>query len=463
MGKPHEPDRDEHNGKDEAAPSPERIWPPAGPRPSADDLERLIEPPAPPPPPSRPIESERSSPSGAQPDLPAEAETTREPQPVGAPEGRAPSESAKTDDASAGGRPTEGGEVGPSSGIPEWWQTPPPRLDVATVREQVTTAGGAPERGSRPGEQPQGQGPAGGAYGAMPRTTRRQVLRPALTAPAERLTGREPRTAPVTGSAPAAPARPAEPGSLPGEPYGDAEQRTEAGAAAVSAARPAWETERELSQLWGRLFRGGDRDAPRRVMFTAASRREGVTQVVASLALVGASVHPQQRIALVEFNLRHPSLAALFGLPPGPGVVELLTQLATIEDCARSVRPALEADDGGVSANGDAGIVDVFPAGLIVRQPLGLLQGRATHRLLQTLAGRYDHVLIDAPAVNVYPDSPIVGASADGAVLVLRAGVTRRETAAEARKRLEAARVNVLGMVLNQRTYPIPAFLYRRM
>lgn len=268
----------------------------------------------------------------------------------------------------------------------------------------------------------------------------------------------------VRGAAPVRPPAPVAPHSgPPGVVEEHVTERGETGVAAVSAARPSWDTERELSQLWGRLFPGGDRDAPRRVMFTAASRREGVTQVAASLALVGASVHPQQRIALVEFNLRHPSLAALFRLSPGPGVVELLTQLASIEDCARSVRPAADAGEDGAASNGDAGVVDMFPAGLAVRQPLGLLQSRATHRLLQSLAGRYDHVLIDAPAVNVYPDAPIVGASADGAVLVLRAGVTRRETAAEARKRLEAARVNVIGMVLNLRTYPIPAFLYRRM
>jgi len=51
---------------------------------------------------------------------------------------------------------------------------------------------------------------------------------------------------------------------------------------------------------------------------------------------------------------------------------------------------------------------------------------------------------------------------ADGAVLVLKAGHTRRPVARLAIAELEAAGVKILGTVLNQRDYPIPEAIYKR-
>jgi Mrp family chromosome partitioning ATPase len=52
---------------------------------------------------------------------------------------------------------------------------------------------------------------------------------------------------------------------------------------------------------------------------------------------------------------------------------------------------------------------------------------------------------------------------ADGVVLVLEANSTRRVTAKKAKQALEAANVRILGTVLNNRTFPIPEGLYRRL
>jgi protein-tyrosine kinase len=51
----------------------------------------------------------------------------------------------------------------------------------------------------------------------------------------------------------------------------------------------------------------------------------------------------------------------------------------------------------------------------------------------------------------------------DGVVLVVRAGRTSREAVLQAKKRLQLAGARLLGVVLNDRTYPLPEFLYRRL
>jgi Mrp family chromosome partitioning ATPase len=51
----------------------------------------------------------------------------------------------------------------------------------------------------------------------------------------------------------------------------------------------------------------------------------------------------------------------------------------------------------------------------------------------------------------------------DGVVLVLEANATRRDAARRVKEILNAANVSVLGVVLNNRTFPIPDVLYRRL
>jgi Mrp family chromosome partitioning ATPase len=72
-------------------------------------------------------------------------------------------------------------------------------------------------------------------------------------------------------------------------------------------------------------------------------------------------------------------------------------------------------------------------------------------------------VLIDAPSMGSGDDSVMLGRSAEGVILVLRANSSRRETARKAVRNLENANVRVLGAVLNHRTFPVPEAIYRKL
>ena len=60
------------------------------------------------------------------------------------------------------------------------------------------------------------------------------------------------------------------------------------------------------------------------------------------------------------------------------------------------------------------------------------------------------------------PETAIFASSTDGVVLVVRANRTRREVVQKAIDVLNKARCRLLGVVLNDRRYPIPGFIYRR-
>jgi Mrp family chromosome partitioning ATPase len=75
----------------------------------------------------------------------------------------------------------------------------------------------------------------------------------------------------------------------------------------------------------------------------------------------------------------------------------------------------------------------------------------------------FHRVVIHSSPLGVAGDSLPLGRWTDGVVLVLEAHSTRREAARRAKENLEMADVRMLGVVLNNRTFPIPESLYRRL
>jgi hypothetical protein len=73
----------------------------------------------------------------------------------------------------------------------------------------------------------------------------------------------------------------------------------------------------------------------------------------------------------------------------------------------------------------------------------------------------FGYILVEYPSLQ--KESPPVEISkvSDGVVLIVAAGQTTRAQIMEAQSLLELRSCNVLGLVLNKRTQPLPAFLHR--
>ena len=75
----------------------------------------------------------------------------------------------------------------------------------------------------------------------------------------------------------------------------------------------------------------------------------------------------------------------------------------------------------------------------------------------------FSYILVSAPALSREAEATFIGQLADGVVLIVEANQSRRETVRRAKEQLESAQVRLLGAVLDQRTFPIPDGLYRRL
>jgi hypothetical protein len=86
-----------------------------------------------------------------------------------------------------------------------------------------------------------------------------------------------------------------------------------------------------------------------------------------------------------------------------------------------------------------------------------------TSTAIRDLHNRFEYLIIDAPPVSNGGEAEAFGRWADGVVLVVEALATRRQVALRTVERFQSSGIKILGTVVNNRTFPIPEVLYRRL
>ncbi len=205
---------------------------------------------------------------------------------------------------------------------------------------------------------------------------------------------------------------------------------------------------RSLLNLKNAIDSGMKGKESRVILFTSAIAGEGKTTIVASLARVLASGE-SSRVLLVDCSARDPQLHRLFGLANDRGLVDFLAGRAKIKDVIQTI---------------DQGALDIVPAGAIggVEGPQMLFGSERFALFIKEAAAAYEYVLIDSSAILEAPETPIIGSRADGVVMVVFAGKTRREVIKRAMLMVEKLDGTFIGTVLNRKRYYIPEFIYRR-
>jgi non-specific protein-tyrosine kinase len=158
------------------------------------------------------------------------------------------------------------------------------------------------------------------------------------------------------------------------------------------------------------------------------------TAVLANLAV--ALAQSEKRVIAVDANLREPSLHALFDLPNGPGLADVLANSNGASDPqlrATSV-PGLSVVTGGAAPT-------------IANDAISSKRMRAVIDKLSGLTD-VDIVLFAAPPLTAYSDGAVLASEVDGTLLVVGAGKTRRENAQKAKDILERAHARLVGAVL---------------
>jgi polysaccharide biosynthesis transport protein len=176
----------------------------------------------------------------------------------------------------------------------------------------------------------------------------------------------------------------------------------------------------------------------------SAQPHEGSTTVALALARVLAQ-DPALRVLLVDAHTKRAGVAGALGLKPEATLRDLL---AGRSDVARHVAVVERRNLRVLCARADSQS-GAFPIAEL-------------REFLAAAASSYDWVILDIAPILETADAAAVAGLADGVVMVLRAGRTKRPVVARAAMVLQKANAHVLGSVLNRRRLEIPEFIYRR-
>ena len=186
-------------------------------------------------------------------------------------------------------------------------------------------------------------------------------------------------------------------------------------------------------------FSWGDR--PCTLVVTSAGPREGKTLIATNLAATFA--RGGARVLLVDCDIHRPRLHNVFHVSRAPGLMDLLRR-----DGVRANRTDLQHRLGAVRSTA-IDRLSFLPCGADPQTTPELLEPATLRGLLHDLRAEFDVIVLDTPPVLVSADAATLAASADGVVLVVRAGQTHKGAAELARQRVTSAGGRVFGAVLN--------------
>jgi capsular exopolysaccharide synthesis family protein len=191
---------------------------------------------------------------------------------------------------------------------------------------------------------------------------------------------------------------------------------------------------------------------PQVLTITSQQAGEGKTATVEGLA--SAAARRRVRVAVVDADLRRRSLSTQHDLQFVRGLTNLIAGGGRGEKRdlqSRNVNDLLRRLPNGVS---------VLAAGPSPPNPPTVIGSARMRAVIDDLRSSFDLILIDSPPLPHLADATLLAALADGAVLVVRPGTTRKKALGEARDALARTGTPLLGVAVFERRSASELYYY---
>ncbi len=170
------------------------------------------------------------------------------------------------------------------------------------------------------------------------------------------------------------------------------------------------------------------------VLLTSVLPDEGKSTLALSLGRL--AVAEGLRVLVIDADLRRPSIHALAGLKPGPGLIELL----------RGEVPPEEVIHTDPRSSG----LHILASSGRLSQPTRFLTPDRLGRVFQVVRTRFDLVIVDAAPLAAVADPRLLAPLADKTLLLIRHASTRRELCLPMLASLRATGATIAGVVLSR-------------
>lgn len=176
----------------------------------------------------------------------------------------------------------------------------------------------------------------------------------------------------------------------------------------------------------------GTSGAPKSVLVTSSQPGEGKSTT--SIALARNFAQLGYRVLLIDADLRRPSLHKAFDVDNSVGLSDYLASTSQLSGMLHS--PAQN--------------LTFMPCGTVPQDPTELLAGSPMKGLLAYGAKHFDLIVLDGPPILELADAPLLASMTEGTLMVVSANHVRHAVVRTRLKRLQQARVKLVGLVLTK-------------
>ena len=172
-------------------------------------------------------------------------------------------------------------------------------------------------------------------------------------------------------------------------------------------------------------------DEYRAIVVTSSVPGEGKSTTSGNLAL--SLAQSGNKVLLVDCDMRKPSMHKNFRITNTYGISDILLQKQTFEDVANCYNENLT----------------IITAGKIPPNPSEMLSSRAMTAFIKEMKKEFKYIILDTPPLQAVTDAQVLSTKADGVLLVVRAGSTKRDAVLNSVDLIEKVHGKVIGIVLN--------------
>ncbi len=189
----------------------------------------------------------------------------------------------------------------------------------------------------------------------------------------------------------------------------------------------------QFRQLRTSLGYLGIHSRQKKILVTSTTSGEGKSFIAANLAISLALAN--KKVALVDMDLRRPTLASILDITSEVGVSQYLRGEIEIESI--------------IKRSGNHKNLFVLPAGSLPNNPSELLLSIRMQKMISYLESAFDYIIIDTPPVKPVTDACILSPLCDATLYIIRQGVTPRAFVQKLDKYNRAEGLKNMAIVLN--------------
>ncbi len=178
------------------------------------------------------------------------------------------------------------------------------------------------------------------------------------------------------------------------------------------------------------IFTGKGEKCP---VFAVTSSLAGDGKTTNAVSLAVSIAMADQRVLLIDSDMRRPSVHRYFNIECRNGLSEILAGLSS----EIKLHPTENSN------------LSILTAGQIPPNPAELLGSRQMDMLLDYVRQYFDYVIIDTPPVNIVTDATVIAGKITGYILVVQSGKTHIRDLSDAIRQIEEMNGNIVGTILN--------------